>query len=230
MAGRGLIGAGLALAAVLAAAEAPADDTTRVTDGDTLRLGAVEVRLFGIDAPERRQLCARADGTPWPCGHAASARLAELVALGPVRCRPQDRDRYGRVVSICTAGGVDLGGRLVAEGLARAYVSFSDAYLPLETDARAAGLGLWQGAADAPWDYRAEASPPADGAGFSPAAGAAPSPDCAIKGNISAEGARIYHLPGQPAYARTRIDPARGEAWFCDEPAAAAAGFRPPRR
>ena len=231
MAGRGLIGAGLALAAVLAAAEAPADDTTRVTDGDTLRLGAVEIRLFGIDAPERRQLCARADGTPWPCGHAASARLAELVALGPVRCRPQDRDRYGRVVSICTAGGVDLGGRLVAEGLARAYVSFSDAYLPLEADARAAGLGLWQGAADAPWDYRAAASPPAGGEGFSPAAGAAAIAGLRDQGQRLGRRRRASTIcPASPPTPAPASIPRRGEAWFCDEPSAAAAGFRPPRR
>lgn len=231
MARRGLIGAGLALAVSLAPFEASGQGAARVTDGDTLRLGAVEIRLFGIDAPEARQLCARADGTPWSCGRAASARLAELVAVGPVRCRPQDRDRYGRLVSICTAGGIDLGGRLVAEGLARAYASFSAVYLPLEADARAARLGLWQGAATAPWDYRAETAKSATGqtGGFAPAAGAPPSPDCAIKGNVSRNGARIYHLPGEPAYGRTRIDPGRGEAWFCDEPAARAAGFRPPR-
>ena len=52
---------------------------------------------------------------------------------------------------------------------------------------------------------------------------------CDIKGNVSAAGARIYHLPGTPGYARTRIDTDRGEAWFCDEAAARAAGFRPPR-
>lgn len=222
----GFLRKGVVLAAALLAGAAFAEDA-RVKDGDTLRLGVRDVRLFGMDAPESRQMCARADGTPWACGRAAALRLAELVAAGPVRCRPQDEDRYGRVVAICWAGGVDLGARLVAEGLARAYTRYSDAYAGLEEEARTLGLGLWQGAADAPWDYRAAAAP--DDGGFTPAAGGPPDPDCVIKGNISARGARIYHLPGGPGYASTRIDTARGEGWFCDEAAARAAGFRPPR-
>ena len=210
----------LALAALLAAPVAA--EEARITDGDTLRLGAVSVRLFGIDAPEDGQRCADAGGADWDCGDAAAARLAELAAAGPVRCEPRDVDRYGRLVSVCTAAGVDLGGQLVAEGLARAYARYSDAYLEVEADARAAGRGLWAGAAEAPWDYRAE--------GFTAAAGAAAPPaGCAIKGNLSVGGERVYHLPGSPSYARTRIDPSRGEAWFCDEAAAGAAGFRPVR-
>ncbi|HRO11433.1 thermonuclease family protein [Amaricoccus sp.] len=222
MAGRSRTG--WMLAALLAAGAAMAGDA-RVKDGDTLRVGARDVRLFGIDAPEAGQTCARADGSAWACGRAAAERLAELVAAGPVRCRPEDTDRYGRLVSTCTVEGVDLGARLVSEGLARAYARYSDAYLALEAEARAAGRGLWQGEAEAPWRYRAETT-----GGFAPAAGTGPPPPgCTIKGNVSAKGERIYHLPGGPGYARTRIDTDRGEAWFCDEEAARAAGFRPPR-
>jgi hypothetical protein len=50
---------------------------------------------------------------------------------------------------------------------------------------------------------------------------------CAIKGNVTAAGERVYHTPASPWYARTRVDEAKGEAWFCDEAAARAAGFRP---
>ena len=110
--------------------------------------------------------------------------------------------------------------------LARAYTQFSDAYVAAEATARAAGLGLWQGAATSPWDYRAEHRRPAGTEGFVPAAGEGV---CTIKGNLSREGERIYHLPGAPGYASTRIDPERGEAWFCNESAARSAGFRPPR-
>ena len=210
----------------LLATPAAAEDMVRVSDGDTLRLGAVTVRLFGIDAPEARQVCSGADGVAWDCGKAAAARLQALVAGRPVRCQPQDQDRYGRMVSICTAGGVDLGGQLVAEGLARAYRQFSDTYVPLEDVARTAGLGLWQGAAEAPWDYRAAARPQP----WTPVAGGgAPPTGCDIKGNVSRGGARIYHLPGTAGYASTRIDPTRGEAWFCDEAEARTAGFRPAR-
>ncbi len=212
---------------------APADvvaGPARVIDGDTLQVGAVRVRLFGIDAPEHNQTCGGA-GTEWPCGAAASARLTALAAPG-VRCTGDEHDRYGRLVATCEAAGVDLGARMVADGLAWAFVRYSEVYVATEADARARHAGLWRGPAEAPWDFRAAQ-------GFVAATGArrvpAPPPQppaaaegpagCAIKGNIGAGGRRIYHLPGDPSYARTRIDTARGERWFCDVAAAETAGF-----
>lgn len=63
------------------------------------------------------------------------------------------------------------------------------------------------------------------------AAAVPPPPDaaCTIKGNISAKGERIYHLPASRAYADVRINAATGERWFCSERDALAAGWRPVR-
>ena len=53
---------------------------------------------------------------------------------------------------------------------------------------------------------------------------------CDIKGNISVgKGERIYHVRGQRYYWQTRINPFRGERWFCSEGAARAAGWRKSR-
>ena len=52
---------------------------------------------------------------------------------------------------------------------------------------------------------------------------------CRIKGNISRYG-RIYHVPGGYYYDRTRIDPSKGERWFCSEAEARTAGWRRSRR
>lgn len=49
---------------------------------------------------------------------------------------------------------------------------------------------------------------------------------CDIKGNISASGERIYHVPGQRYYDATVVWPLRGERWFCSEAEARAAGWR----
>ncbi len=57
-----------------------------------------------------------------------------------------------------------------------------------------------------------------------------PRPGCVIKGNVSASGERIYHLPGGAFYNATQIDPKRGERWFCSEAEAQAAGWRRSRR
>ena len=49
---------------------------------------------------------------------------------------------------------------------------------------------------------------------------------CQIKGNVNRKGERIYHLPGDREYAKTRINTGRGERWFCSEAEAHAAGWR----
>jgi len=47
-----------------------------------------------------------------------------------------------------------------------------------------------------------------------------------IKGNISSDGKRLYHLPGCPSYDETKIDVADGERWFASEAEALAAGWK----
>ena len=58
------------------------------------------------------------------------------------------------------------------------------------------------------------------------AAAAGGAGDCRIKGNIGREDTRVYHVPGRAWYAKTRIDMAKGERWFCSEAEARAAGWR----
>ena len=53
---------------------------------------------------------------------------------------------------------------------------------------------------------------------------------CAIKGNISSSGERIFHVPGQQHYSSTVISEAEGERWFCSEAEAFAAGWRAAKR
>ena len=219
-----LLRAGLIAAAAAPALAAGIGGPAEVTDGDTLVIGSVSIRLHGIDAPETDQRCGLEGGGDWACGAAAADRLAELVAGREVRCTPRDRDGYGRLVATCAIGGVDLGAKLVGEGLAWSYMRYSVDYAVVEGRARRARLGLWQGASQPPWDFRAD--------GFAAAAGgdgADPPGACAIKGNITASGERVYHTPASPWYKRTRVEVAEGEHWFCDAAEAEAAGWRAAR-
>lgn len=50
--------------------------------------------------------------------------------------------------------------------------------------------------------------------------------DCEIKVNRSANGELIYHLPGQPTYGRTKVDPEKDEFYACTEQDAIDAGAR----
>lgn len=63
------------------------------------------------------------------------------------------------------------------------------------------------------------------GAAIQTAAGAA-GDACNIKGNVSTQGERIYHVPGQKYYDDTRISASHGERWFCSEEEARATGWR----
>lgn len=198
--------------------------TVRVVDGDTLDVGAVRVRLHGIDAPELGQRCTNADGVRWDCGTWAADELRRRIAGRSARCETVDTDRYGRTVATCTVAGQDVGRMLVAEGLALAFRKYSMAYDLDEKRAVIAGRGLHAHRFDRPADHRRAVREERA------ADTAAPDPDCAIKGNISRSGTRIHHLPGQTDYDRTVIRPDQGERWFCSEAEARAAGWRRARR
>jgi endonuclease YncB( thermonuclease family) len=73
-------------------------------DGDTLEIHGRRIRLFGIDAPERSQLCVRPTGELWLCGQQASFALADRIGRAVVTCQPCDLDRYDRVVAVCFKG------------------------------------------------------------------------------------------------------------------------------
>ena len=122
----------------------------RAVDGDSLFVGGVEIRLAGIAAPELRQSC-EAGGKAYRCGEEARRALAEILAGGPVTCRAQGRDRYGRRIARCSAGGEDLGAALVAEGWA---IPMDGEYSGEEARARRARLGLWAGTFEPPASFR----------------------------------------------------------------------------
>lgn len=144
----------LGLAAVVAAAldrpPPPVSGAAQASDGDSFRLGQDRVRLLGLDAPELSQDCTRADGQAWSCGRAARDRMAQLLAAGPADCRPEDVDRYDRLLATCLVGGRDIGAVMVAEGLAVA----AGRYWVEEAAARRDRRGIWAGDFDAPRTWR----------------------------------------------------------------------------
>jgi endonuclease YncB( thermonuclease family) len=123
-----------------------------ITDGDTLKQEGVTYRLWGIDAPEAKQVCP--DG--WPAGSLATTRLQALTAGRAIVCQEKDRDRYGRTVAICRASGEDLGAILVREGFAWAFIRYSSDYVGAERQAKAAKLGVHAHGCEPPWEWRAQ--------------------------------------------------------------------------
>jgi endonuclease YncB( thermonuclease family) len=129
------------------------EGTARVIDGDSLEVDGQQIRLYGIDAPEHDQTC-RAQGLTWRCGERASLALFGKIGRNEVRCEERDRDKYGRIVSICFVAGEDVNRWMVREGWAVAYRRFTDRYVADEDKARAAGLNLWRGEFVMPWEWR----------------------------------------------------------------------------
>jgi endonuclease YncB( thermonuclease family) len=216
------------------------------------RPDTIEVRLHGADAPEsdqaggaqardflhRRVLNRKVEIEP-----VTQDRYDRMVGV-------VYRDGANVSAALVEAGHAWAYRRYLAE------VPGADEFCRLEDQARKARRGLWSRPPDSwvpPWLYRASRPfpvgelQPRDYAeeteadcrkamsrkvqpdrlikGKSPAV-----PDqgrtCAIKGNISTGGERIFHVPGTSAYAKTRIDEHAGERWFCSEAEARAAGWR----
>ena len=224
------LAAGLVLAAVLAGhslgeaprvpaheSKAPVTGVADVTDGDTVVISGIRIRLEGIDAPEAGQTCGTRTGGSWPCGAAAATALRRQIEGKTVRCDPHGIDKYGRMLGVCFLGDVDVNAWMVRRGHAWAFVKYSASYAKEEQQARAEKAGIWQGEAVPAWDYRAER--------WAGVEEKAPN-GCAIKGNVTANG-KIYHMPWSPWYAQIKMDPARGRRWFCTEAEALAAGWRP---
>ena len=127
----------------------------QVVDGDSLRKGDTDIRLYGIDAPEYRQSCRDKTNAEFPCGKQAANILRGLVNGQQVTCSSVDTDRYGRAVSICKIKTLDLNAEMVKQGWAVAYSKHSLNYVGVEAEARHAKRGIWAGTFEEPEDYRA---------------------------------------------------------------------------
>jgi endonuclease YncB( thermonuclease family) len=127
----------------------------RIADGDSFAVARSsaaskeEIRIFGIDAPER--------GQPW--SRRAREALSERVFGKIVRIEPVERDRHDRIVARVTADGVPVGDQQVREGHAWVFRRYTDskALLALESEARTARRGLWslpEAEQVPPWEWR----------------------------------------------------------------------------
>ncbi|HKE45805.1 MAG TPA: thermonuclease family protein [Steroidobacteraceae bacterium] len=162
-----------------AAAEEITGSVTRVFDGDSFIMtrtegGKVEIRLAGIDAPEKNQ----------PYADNARAALRGLVLDQKLRLEVLDVDRYGRKVAHAfrTSDRLDINAELVRRGHVWVYRrhAYDESLYDLERAAREQKLGLWalpEAEREPPWRWR-RAHPPEHHS--SPQDQKAPSPAASI--------------------------------------------------
>lgn len=115
-----------------------------VQDGDSLKFvqegqsREVRVRLYGIDAPEKKQEFAAQ----------ARKKLEKLARGKKLRLEVMDIDQYGRYVAKVYVGQTYVNLEMLKSGLARLYVFYADAaadavLAEAEIAARKARKGLW---------------------------------------------------------------------------------------
>ncbi len=127
-----------------------------VNDGDTLRVlyvtgetkSEIKIRLFGIDAPERKQAF----------GAQSKKALSDLAFGKDLTITSTGRDRYGRLLAWLTVGSTRINAEMVRVGFAwhyRKYAPKETELADLEAAARKAKRGLWIDASPvAPWEFR----------------------------------------------------------------------------
>ncbi|MBX9937207.1 MAG: thermonuclease family protein [Burkholderiaceae bacterium] len=126
---------------------------TSVHDGDTIKIGATNIRLDAIDAPELAQTY----------GPQSRDKLKSLVEGKSVTVYYTKVDKYGRTVgSVFTSGCTFANLEQVRSGSAWHYkqyqceqpASLRAEFSAAQLAAESADLGLWAFVAMPPWEYR----------------------------------------------------------------------------
>ena len=125
----------------------------QVIDGDTIHIGKLKYRFFGIDAPEIKQICEK-DNIKIQCGVIAKSVLQNKIADKIPECVVKDKDRYQRLVAECFIGKESLSRFMVREGYAVAYSQYSKDFIQDEKYAKENKLGIWSMNFQIPSEYR----------------------------------------------------------------------------
>ena len=134
----------------------------KVVDGDTIKINSKKIRLYGIDAPEKKQKCKKTYLTisfmsftkDYMCGEVSTEKLIKKINKQKLNCNILDVDRYKRLIGECFKRNINLNSWMVSNGYAVAYRKYSKKYVLDEINAKNNKLGIWQGKFEMPWDYR----------------------------------------------------------------------------
>lgn len=128
----------------------------KVLSGSVLYLNGIKIKLFGIDSPDRNQLCSDKMKQSYACGVQSALWLQEWLNEKEVSCHILSKIESGWATGSCFTDNnqYDVAAVIVNEGWAVAYTRFTDIYVRYEQQAAAAHRGLWSGSFYKPWDWR----------------------------------------------------------------------------
>lgn len=125
----------------------------KVADGDTIAIQTlnnekIKIRLYGIDAPEKKQ----------EYGIKSLDVLKKLSYGKTVDIEVKEKDQYGRTVGIVFLNGEEVNLKMIETGNAWYYKKYAKdqiSYANAEAEARKNKLGLWSFDKQmSPWEYR----------------------------------------------------------------------------
>ena len=126
----------------------------KVIDGDTIKINKKKIRLFGIDAPEKKQICKKLYISffifnfqeDYKCGEKSALALLKKLKNKKVECIFEEKkDIYKRNIGTCYIKNQDINKWLVKNGYAIAYKKYSKKYVLDEKYAKENKLGIWVG-------------------------------------------------------------------------------------
>ena len=135
----------------------------KVSDGDTIKISNYKIRLHGIDAPEKKQICQRpylnlgffSLYEDYFCGQFVTNKLKELIENKLIECRVNDKkDFFGRYLGVCYKNNININQWLVENGYAVAFIKYSKDYVKFEEIAKKNKVGIWSGKFLMPWEWR----------------------------------------------------------------------------
>lgn len=130
--------------------DTPDGKVVGVIDGDTFDMmldgKKTRVRMFGIDAPERRQ----------DYYQKSKQALSDMIFGEVVRIESKSRDRYKRTLAEVYVRDKWINREMVVQGMAWHFKRYSSdsRIAAAEKEARNARRGLWSMKAVAPWEFR----------------------------------------------------------------------------
>lgn len=128
-----------------------------IIDADTIEIHGERIRILDIDAPESRQPCTKPDGSEWRCGQQAALALSDWIGTAAVTCETIKKDKYGRWLARCSVARVDVAEWLAGQGWAVPYRECKcEVIRDATARAKAAGLNIWSGEFQMPWEWRKE--------------------------------------------------------------------------
>ena len=128
----------------------------KVASGSILYVEGIKIKLLGIDAPDRDQVCVNGLGDSYKCGEMSIMWLEDWLNGKEVSCRILSKIEQGQATGSCFTDNnqYDVAAVVTSAGWAVAYTRTTDIYVPYEQQAMSDRRGLWSGTFYTPWDWR----------------------------------------------------------------------------